>query len=253
MSSSHAIAFLVAAGILTLARSAPVAGAAGIAVNWKDACWGENPHVNLTWACNTNTNADIRLTCSFVLDDDLPDFVGVYAHLVGMTEAAAVPDWWRLGADPATNCRAGLCTVAADGTVLESGGTGTCLDPWHGSGSGGVGRYVSDGNLMGVEAWWTVAEPVPLEAGQEYFAFQLRISAEKTVGECAGCLIPAIWAVTRMDVRTPTTTLTFDLPYMSGWRCLSWQNSPLPCAVLYFWDPLPARCSSWGLIKSLYR
>jgi hypothetical protein len=242
---------LVVAGLLTLALSASVAIAAGIAANWKDACWGENPHPNLSWTCNTNATDDIRITCSFVLDENLPDFVGVHAYLVGMTEAAVVPDWWRLGADPATNCRADLCTVAADGTVLEFGGTDICLDPWHRAGAGGIGAYTWEDNRMSVDAWWTLAETVPLEASQEYFALQFRISAEKTVGECPGCLVPAIWALDRIDVQTSTATLTLDRPYMGGWRCLTWQASTLPCQVIDFPDPV--RCRSWGLIKSLYR
>ena len=241
---------VLVAGILLPALSASLASAAGIAASWKDACWGENPRQNLTWACDTNANDDIRITCSFMLGEDLPDFVGVHACLVGMTEAAVVPDWWRLGADPATNCRAGLCTVAADGTVLEFGGQDICLDPWHGAGAGGIGAYACEDNRMSVDAWWTLTEAVPLEAGLEYFALQVRISAERTVGECGGCLVPAIWALSRMDVRTPTATLTLDRPYMGGYRCLSWQSSMLPCPNDY---PDPARCSSWGLIKSLYR
>jgi hypothetical protein len=241
----------VCAGILLLTLTASVAVAGGVGVSWGNYCWGEDgSRTNLTWACDSNTNDAIRMTCSFRLDADLPDFVGVGIYLEGMTEAAAVPDWWRLSNEVATDCRYGLGTVSADGTVLANGGTDGCVDPWQGRGSGGIGLYSSDGNRMSVQAAWTSPEAIPLEGGTEYFAAQFRVSAQRTVGSCTGCSIPAVWMLSRIDVCTPTTTLPLDHVFPGGNRCLTWQSSVLPCLNDV---PDPARNSTWGLIKSLYR
>jgi hypothetical protein len=239
---------LVAALLLALSPSA--AAAAGIGLSWRNLCWGEEGSAyNLTWLCNSNTNTNIRMTCSFKLDAATPDFDGVVVYMVGMTEAAAVPDWWKLGAAETGDCRAGAISVSADGSVLANGGTAVCIDPWtpNGGGNGGLGLYWWDGNRMYITAAWALTEPIALEADVEYFALQFRLSAEKTVGGCAGCLVPVIWAVERLDWNTPTTIHSLDQRYVGGNRCLTWQNASLVC------EPGATRNATWGQIKGLYR
>jgi len=242
---------IVCAGLLILALSAPFAAAAGVSISWKNACWGEDAAApNLTWACNSNTNDDIRMTCSFKVDAAMPDFVGVGVYLDGMTEAAAVPDWWKLGGVSSGDCRAGLISLSADGSVLQYGGTDICFDPWQGLGGGGIGLYSWDDNRMHVNAVWALPEPIPLEAEGEYFAVQFRVSAARTVSDCAGCLIPMLWTLTRLDVCTATTVLPLEQTYRGGNGCLTWQSSTLPCRLII---PDPARNATWGQIKGLYR
>jgi hypothetical protein len=242
---------LVAASLLALSPSA--AAAEGVAISWKNFCWGEEGSANnLTWLCNSNTNTNVRMTCSFKLDAATPDFNGVGVFLEGMTEASAVPDWWKLGAAETGDCRAGAISVSADGSVLANGGTDVCIDPWtpNGGGNGGLGLYSWDTNRMHANAAWALADAIPLEANVEYFALQFRVSAEKTVGGCAGCLIPVIWGLSRIDWTTPTTINSLDICYTGGNQCVTWQNSTLPCGVC---NPDDARNTTWGQIKSLYR
>jgi hypothetical protein len=233
---------------LLLVLAAGTADAAGLSLSWRDYCWAdEGARSNLTWVCNSNTNSNIRMTCSFQTARDHADFRSAEVSLLGMMESATLPDWWELGRPESGDCRAGLMTASADGSVLN-GGASACVDPWQGLGIGGLSAYTWDGNRMYVSANYALATPVALTTGTEYFAVQFRVSAERTVGTCPGCLIPAIWALERIelgDVTTPPEVL--EWPYVNGNWCLTWQSTGLPC-----W-PGPARNTTWGQIKSLYR
>jgi len=241
---------LLFAGII-LALTASVAMAAGVSVSWKNYCWGETGSSNnLTWACTTNSNVNIRMTCSFKTDVDVPLFNGVGVFMEGQTELASVPDWWKMSNENSSDCRYNLCTVSADGTVLANAGGDVCFDPWGGTGGGGLGLYSWDSNRMHVNAAWASAVEIPLSANTEYFAVQFRVAGGKTAGTagCTGCLTKAIWGLTKIDYTTPTTITTLDAPYADGNQCLTWQSSTLPCA-----KPVPARNTTWGQVKSLYR
>jgi hypothetical protein len=239
---------LLFAGLL-LALTASVAMAAGVSVSWKNFCWGEDgSSSNLTWLCNTNSNVNIRMTCSYKVDTAIPDFAAVGVYMEGMTEAAAVPDWWKLGAAETGDCRANLITLSADGTVLANAGADICFDPWQGLGGGGIGLYSWDGNRMHVNAAYAVPDAVALEPGLEYFAVQFRVAATKTVNSCTGCLVPAIWGLTKISVEAFSGMYPQDVAYEGGNQCLTWQSSVLPCGA-----PVPARNTTWGQVKSLYR
>jgi len=232
---------------LFLALTASVAMAAGVSVSWKNFCWGETGSAsNLTWTCATNTNVNIRMTTSFKLDTPMAEFVGVGVYMEGMTEAAAVPDWWKMSDG---DCRSNLVTLSADGSVLGNAGADVCFDPWLGLGGGGIGLYSWENNRMHVNAAYAVPVSVPLAAATEYFAVQFRIAAGKTTGtgSCAGCSIPAIWAFNLLEVAEPLVSTWLDTPYAGGNQCITWQTSTLGCGLV------PSRNTTWGQIKSLYR
>jgi hypothetical protein len=241
---------LLFAGLL-LALTASVAMAAGVGVSWKNFCWGETgSSSNLTWACNTNSNVNIRMTTSFKLDTPMPTFGAVGVYMEGMTEAAAVPDWWKLGDATTSDCRNGtILSMSTDGTVLANGGGDVCLDVWGGIGYGGVGLYSWDGNRMHMNGVWAVGAGIPIAANTEYFAVQFRVTGARTVGTCTGCLTPAIWGLQKISVEGFGGDIRpLDMPYAGGNACLTWQSSTLPCAA-----PVPARNTTWGQVKSLYR
>ncbi len=241
---------LLFAGLL-LALTASVAMAAGVGISWKNFCWGDDGSSNnLTWACSTNSNNNIRMTCSFKLDTDMPTFAAVGVFMEGMVEDAVVPDWWELGDATTADCRNGtVLTMSADGSVLPGE---PCLDPWQGGGLGSLGIFTYDGNRMHLNGVWASGTEIPLAANTEYFAVQFRISGLRTVGTCPGCSVPAIWGLTKIsvegfggDIRPLDTAYA---PYPEGNQCLTWQNSTLPCG-----QPVPARNTTWGQVKSLYR
>lgn len=228
-----------------------MAMAAGVSVSWGDACWSDaGAASNLTWACDSNTNDGIRMTCSFKLDAGTSDFVGVCVFMEGSAGdwlgGTPVPDWWKLGEATSGDCRMNLITVSAAGSFSTA-----CTNPWQGEQGGGIGLYSwQDGGRMHVNAAWAMADPVKLEAGVEYFALQFRISAAKTVGACAGCSVPVIWGLNYMEIalQQQAQFLHLDRDYSGGNQCLTWQSSTQVCT-----NPVPARNTTWGQIKTLYR
>jgi len=233
---------------LLLSVAVGAANGSDVGLSWKNYCVGQDGHTsNLTWICNSNANTSLCMTCSFTLDADMPDFTGVSITMVGNSEAATLPDWWELGDDEAS-CRRGLLTLSADGSGIADGSV--CMDPWPagGYGTGALGPYTADGDRALVSATWTLGNPVALEATQEYFALQFRISAARTVGDCAGCAVPMAWGINRLLAISATSELELQPCVNAGAACITWQSSSLPCSC-----PGPARNATWGLVKSLYR
>jgi hypothetical protein len=241
---------LLLTGIL-LALMAPMALAGGVNINWGSGCWTDGTPVNdLAWICNRNTGS-ATMTCSFAVSQAMPNFVGVEVTLEGLTEAAVMPAWWQMGAG---QCRASEISAGANFLAAPQN---NCVDMWKNKASGGLAIYdwgpLWGGNnrahmLVGYAV--SAETPIPLDPAVEYYAAQVFISYGKTVGEgsCAGCLTPMFWGFYSMKAAELTRyeMLTEVLP--AGNQCLTWQHSTLPCT-----RPTPARNSTWGQVKSLYR
>jgi hypothetical protein len=235
---------LLLAGLL-LALTASVASAAGISVAWGNDCWGNNPVSNYTWLCNSNSNSNIRMMCTFKLAVTKATLVATDLYMEGMTEAAVVPDWWKLAAG---ECRGTALSLSVDGGNISD--PEACLDLWQSQGGGGIGLYSWNDNLMHINAVWAVADPVEAPAETEIMAAQFRISGVATLGgACAGCTTPVCWALNWINVGYlyDTQATILDMPYAGGNQVLTWQSSTLSCSEV------PARNTTWGQIKSLYR
>jgi hypothetical protein len=230
--------------LLAVLVTATTAASDGYGISWGSTCWGETGSTSyLTWACNSNTNANIRMTCSFKLEQPVSDFQGLALYLDGYSTTSAVPDWWKLGRVETGDCRAGALSVSVDGSVLANAGQAVCLDPWNGAGLGGLGLYSWDTNRMHISAMWALPNPVALEANTEYFALQVRINANKTVGDCAGCDAPVLWAIHHIEYGSTTANHYIVEPYDGAPEYLSWQGA----------TKVPTLNTTWGQIKSLYR
>jgi hypothetical protein len=243
---------LLLTGIL-LALMAPIALAGGVNINWGNGCWSDGTPLNdLAFACNSNTaGSPARMTCSFAVSQAQPEFVGIELQLEGLTEAAVIPAWWQLGAG---QCRPTAIATSADFSGSPSVG---CIDMWAGQASGGLAIY-DWGPLWGgnnrahiLVVYAVPADtPIPLDPDVEYYSAQVRISYIKTVGSglCAGCEVPMIWGLYSMKSAELTQYEMLYEVLPEGNQCLRWQHSILPCH-----EPVPARNSTWGQVKSLYR
>jgi len=236
----------VAVAMLVLLAPAAAASSVGWgSLNWGDACWGDaGAASNLTWACDSDTYTGIRMTCSFDLGQGMPALLGAEFYLVGMTETTSVPDWWKLGDAISGDCRANLISLTAEKSFSSA-----CVSPWQGEQLGGIASYFWDAGSVGRMSLcgaWVMADPVAVDAGVEYFAFQIRISAAKTVGGCAGCSVPVVWSLNRLLIdRLEESPLVLESPFSGGNQSLTWQSSTS--------TPVPVRNATWGQIKSLYR
>jgi hypothetical protein len=232
--------------VLSLVLVAPAAGAAGANLSWENACWGDVGSANLLqWACNSNTYAGIRMTCSFRVEEARGNLYSAAVFLSGWTEGTSIPDWWRMNNLNPTDCRHNAITTLADQTVLsqpEDGGV--CRSPFGGDvPAGGIGLYSWDGNRMSVNAAWGGPGPYELEADVEYFLCQFRISAMKTVNGCAGCQVAALWGLDHVELAVGAgSEYVYANPF---------EDNPY-----LFWQaelPTVARYITWGRIKGLYR
>jgi len=241
---------LILTGIL-LALWVPMALAGGICINWGTGCWLDGTPLNdLAWICNRNSGS-MTMTCSFAVSQFQPEFVGIELQLEGLTESAVVPAWWQMGAG---QCRPTAISTSAN--FLSAPQIG-CVDMWQNQAAGGLAIY-DWGPLWGgnnrahiLVVYAVPADtPIPLDPGVEYYAAQVLISYAKTVGtgSCAGCLTPMIWGFYSMKAAELTQYEMLYEVLPGGNQCLRWQHSVLACD-----RPVPARNSTWGQVKSLYR
>lgn len=213
-----------------------------------------------TFACNTNSSPIAPglngnfLVGSFV-SPGLVQLLGEDAFVKVESGVPTLPQWWSFtdfnAVYPACRANTSLATTFGDGI-----GNGTCLD-YFGSltASGGTDfishtRDLAEGSTYGLGTNMgmirmlgavNVSNATAVAAGEEHFAFTLRIRNDRTVGtpSCSGC--------------TDGVTLTFD-------HLLLAQPAGVGDPVLtssahcdFNGGVTPTATKSWGAIKALYR
>jgi hypothetical protein len=239
---------LLLAGVL-LALTATVAMAGGVNFSWNNLCYTEGPVVNKTFACNVNTTTATYqwpMTMSFAIDAEMTDMVGIEITLEGQSDQPVIPDWWKLGA---TDCRPNMMTYSADKSTVA---TEVCND-WTGGVPFAVFGYTWDTNRAHVLGGAAIDASLPFDMlpGLEYYAGTLTLKNSKTVGTgaCTGCAFGFKWGLTLVTAAGLSGRRdNLDIPLPGGNQCLSWNNSILPCD-----KPVPAKNTTWGQVKSLYR
>jgi hypothetical protein len=220
-------------------------------LTWGTGCWQDNPATLQTFACDSN-DGSASFTVSFAPDRNLDDFDELYAVLDLQSDSPELPDWWQL-TDPG-GCRQGALSTSADFTAAPGG----CADPWQGQIPGyytlwrtasfpGLGWPAVTPNRAQFRVLYGTYPAVPLVMGTEYYGFTATITYQETVGAgaCAGCSTPVTLVLNAVTLRSRVPNLlTNPLDNM----CLRWQaGGATPC------DATPARNTTWGQLKSLYR
>jgi hypothetical protein len=231
-----------------LSVTATAASAAGISLRW-NACLGDAGVQNLGFACDTNTGSR-ALVGSFQLASDL---AGVHSNELVVDLAAAsatLPDWWRFLS--AGSCRQLSLSISAyEGT--------NCPDLFVGKASMNIAAYLvpsgvgpNYARLLSVNAVQQ-ASAVDLPAGQEYGIARWTINNQKTIGtgSCAGCATPVCIVFSSANIISldHPTGIKLTEPAAPGSNYVTWQGGGgnfCPAAT-------PARNSTWGAVKSLYR
>jgi hypothetical protein len=252
-----------------LLSTAPAAHAAGVFLKW-DACHADGGAAARTFACDTNTGNEI-LVCSVALDAALSGLNGFDARIVGQSASGSLPAWW-------TFKNSGSCRINAATFLTSPAGT-NCPSPFPATPFGGL-SYTTNVPTAGAIRFNVVAA-VPggsegaAVAGQEYYLFSLRISHDKTVGAgfCSGCQEPMCLGVGYLELTAtgstdPAVALPMSNAALDQGHLVSWQNSVPGGVYAYQINPpfghtvdfamtcngtTPARRSTWGTVKSLYR
>jgi hypothetical protein len=191
---------------------------------------------------------------SLVPPEAIPDLTGIEG-LILVGQEGVLSDWWRL--DQA-GCRAGSLSAHFDFTA----GPFTCSDPWQGQAAGSVGIIYpytgvtvpqgspppppwAPANTLLLDVFCAVGDPgVAVTPDQEYYAFSITIRKDRTVGACAGCATPTeLFLYSELLSRSPGSVDVWVFGDGTA-QTVCYDGA---C------QPVPARRSTWGQVKALYR
>jgi len=248
----------VVAAMLCVASSA--LAAPGVSLAWSK-CAGEGTGTNnRTFTCDTNGGTANLLVCSFELPADLAQVSGNELVLDFLSQSATLPAWWDF--KNAGTCRQNSLLF---NTVADAGNA-VCADWAQGGSSGGIGAYTTgtpssmgsiDNSLSAQHRRLVIALAVApdalqdLTAAVEYFACNLTVGNQKTVGtpSCAGCLEPMCIVLNSINVTTPVleNNVFIGNAANAGGNIVTWQGVGPNCASV------PTKNQTWGQVKALYR
>ncbi len=238
-----------------LLSGAPAAHASGFDITYGPGCWLENPSSAQTFACDTNEGS-MTFTVSCILTQPVPDFVGFSAAVDGETWVGVnLPAWWQLS--NAGACRATSLTVSADFTTAPRA---ACADLFGGLANGGIEAYetiryppppplnVPPPNHLRLKVAYGLPSQVEAAAGAWFYLFRATIDHAKTVGTgaCGGCLAPLTLHLEEVVAHGTVSGEVVMTKAMNNW-CLTWRGGAESCWYV------PARNSTWGQVKGLYR
>jgi hypothetical protein len=215
----------------------------GANLSWEH-CGTDAGTAERSFGCDDNT-ASFSLVGSFRPGVALAGFVGISAILEVRTAATTLPDWFSFGLGA---CRDGAIAMR-DVRPLSH-----CTNPYFGAYQGGGFAVESTPGAAGLRFRIDWARDVPgqLDASTLYSAFLLAMGSDRSFdegqGSCAGCQVSALFELKRVEAYSATTNqvLIVDIPDVRSWA--GWQGgSALVTGVT------PARRSSWGQVKALYR
>ena len=251
---------LCIATALALGVSSP-ASAGVLNLRWNE-CWGDGGVQNRVFACDRNTGAEV-LVASFVPAFDFPQMNGDEFVVDFATASIPLADWWWF-------LDAGNCRQNSLGLVSEPPASAVACADWDEGQAGGLFAgftfnvfLPSAGRITGLH-WMADGLSAPVLAGHEYHAFTLTLNHQKTVGSgaCGGCTLGACIGFKAFRMTSPDPNvdqvLTLGRFNLGGDDSMvTWQGGagvavPAPDG-LSCPAATPARNSTWGAVKSLYR
>lgn len=253
-----AIAIALSA-VMLMSVAVALAHAGSFNLRW-NACWGDGGTMNRDFACTTNLGGE-QLVASFVAPLERHGIIGFDATLEIAVAGTSLPPWWQFRV--AGSCRQNALSVnaaiPATAVHCEDWGAGalTALvgfqpDYW---GPGTVHCTISSVLPDG-----TTADLFP---AHEYFMYSVVISHQKTVdpGACAGCGLGACVSFSSLRLNyadgSPPEPF-FPLKFESDDRLATWQGGAGVISTTIGGQTscpraTPARNSTWGNVKALYR
>ena len=236
-----------------LALTAGFAAAAGGGLNlgW-GACGGQPPSLNAAFACDNNLGVH-SLWGSFVAPSFVTAMTGSEMVLDLQAAGAVVPPWWAMR--PSGTCRSGSLSGSFDFTTADP----VCHDYWQGVGVGGQQQepIVGGQNRTRIKLIAAIAMGSPeitaIPEGLEVYSFKLNIGHAKTTGSlaCAGCQVGVCIVLNSIKLyqtqESPGGNKFISAPAMRNF--VTWQGGlGVDCLAA-----TPARNTTWGSVKALYR
>lgn len=225
------IIFLALSALLPATLSKAEVPPPGLNLSWDDC--GAAGSANKDFACLTNVGNE-ALVGSVVMPEHIVN--SITFNTSWFFHAPALPDWWRIGV--------GECRKAAAQVDAAMNGLNACEHYW-GQAAQSAYTYFQ---LGPVSAMLNVAVATPTDsarlvsAGTELYGFRIVISHMKSVGtdSCGGCRARTDIALTLADISGGGTSVQIT-------------NAATRNAVTWQAGIVPAKPTSWGMVKALYR
>lgn len=198
----------------------------------------------LTNACTVNTG-QLTLCGSFVSDQASTQVIAIES-IVDVGQAGVLSDWWRTDA---AGCRAGR--ISSDLAL----GASACLDIFAGAGTPGQGVFYpglastlvpANSERFDIFAAVDANFPLTIDNVTEMSIFHLNISRIGTLGAsaCGGCNAPTTLYLNDVAVGQEPGSPTFHCSGDGAGQGVGYNGGG---------GVTPAKSTSWGAIKSLYR
>lgn len=237
---------ILAGALITAVAAAPI-HAQGIAIAWQD-CRdpGGSGFGAQNYGCTSNI-VTIPLFPSFTLATAVDSVWGMELVIDVAVAETELPAWWRM--DPG-GCRAG-------GWAADASLAGSCSDAWNGKGTaasqgwlpGEPGAAANHGRLL-VAASVLTEDAVAFEADTPYTAARVLLRTNNTT-DCAGCAGDACLVFNSLLLRrlpgSSVEEVLLSVAQSPGSNMVTWQGTGANC------QSVPARRSTWGAVKALYR
>ena len=235
-----------------LALMACTASAEGLNLGWSDCPTGAPTyHLDENFACNTNTGVPHILVGTYIPPAGLNTVNGNQIVLDLQTDQTALSPWWTMGSN---GCTGRTLTPSADFNFAS--GPFSCVDYWAGQASGGINYILGQGgpNRARMSLICAIQENLagPQDASTEYYSFKVTITNARTVGSpsCAGCTDKVCIVLNSIlitqnppdNVNQPTVSIAAQSNYVT------WRGGLTPDC-----QATPAKQSTWGSVKALYR
>lgn len=254
-------AIVLVALVLVALEVRPAAAQGGVNLAWGSGCWFENPQNLKTFACGTNAGAD-SLVGSFALWSDRDGIVGADAVVDLEAAAGTLPDWWQFV--NAGSCRESSLSASLDFSLAPGV---SCFELWPGTPTFSTLQYLTATTVppapgtspsrARIVLHAEAAAPAAVTGGTEYYLFRLSIDHQRTMlaGACPGCATSVALVLSGVGLLRQDGGTDYACTPIAN-ACISWQFlDSSPCVPPLGGDcrTVPARRSTWGMVKSLYR
>jgi hypothetical protein len=254
-------------GMMLCLTASMAMAAAGLNLYWNPAS-SQCPvapgasNTDVTFTCDNNDDALPYMVLSFTPGTALVGFRALSVVMDGQTPGD-VPAWWQIY--NAGSCRPNSISTGVQYTPNPTApcvGNGT-TKLWTALPSGGMTAYQTAlyppplplpapaPNRFRIKAGFSMGSgrANPLVVTTQYNAMYVLIDAANTVdvGACAGCADGATIVLNEIYIVGSGATETITAPLTN--RCITWQGGSGASVC----DATPARNSTWGQVKGLYR
>ena len=219
----------------------------GLFLKWNECPLAASSASTLTFACNSDVGEELLVT-AMTLGETVDDVIAVEVVIDIQFASAAVPPWWQL--EPA-GCRDGALTPRSVPPQNPA-----CTDFWNQNLTPGLLYQIaprgnpSQARIVVSFALPSTTPPRQLVPGPTYYVASLAVRHDRT-SQCTGCLTNACLVLNSVRLgRVPGSPGQDPMIVQPGpldANRATWQGSGAAC------QSVPARSSTWGQLKTLYR